>query len=818
MPDLPQAFDRFEIIRILGKGGMGSVYLARDQRLGRQVALKVLNTEDLESADRRARFFREARTAAAIRHQNVATIYEVDETEEGQPFIVMEYCEGETLAQRMRRRPINAGEFLSIARQIAAGLAAAHDVGVVHRDIKAANIIIEPTGIVKILDFGLAKLLTRESVGLDKPSFESTTGHFFGTLHYLSPEQTRGEQADERSDLFSTGIVLYQMASGHLPFNADLPLMVLDRIRDSEPEPFTPLDPAFPQAAARIIGRLLQKKPGDRYQHAHEVLTDLDAIDTPTMRLSTHHSRSMIGRTMGRPRWMQVALIVALLAVGGTVIYFVREKNGALPVMATATAAVNTPIHSMAVMPLDNLANNQKDDFLSVGLADALVTKLQTIPSLQVRPTSAVMQYHNKKVDTGTASKELQVDGVLEGHFLAAGDLVRVNLQLTDARSGYSVWADTVDGKRTNLLKLIDDVSARTLSGLNDKLGVQDTGTRSSQPRSSNPRAYEDYLRARALNGSLVPADFNAQVNALKHAIELDPNFAAAYADLSLALSLGATRGLVSDPNALSKAEWYARQAVRIDPNLAVAHLALGRVFVRFPDRFRESVRENLAAVRLNAGDTQSLWTITSYFVSTGDLQKAQCIGDRIVRLDPSSNEAKTRGYWYVNAVDPDGALKNADAALASKDTQLAGHDIRGIAYILNGNVEAAQHEADEATKLVPKHYIGKSLNAMVAAARGDHAAAETAIKSFEDDANRNHWAAIRVAMCYAKLGDHDQALHWVNRSLELGHHSWYELIKHPWFQPLQTDPEFQTVVSKIKTDLDDVRDDVVGVYQLLCK
>jgi len=813
MPDLPQAFDRFEIIRILGKGGMGSVYLARDQRLGRQVALKVLNAEDLNSEDRRLRFLREAKTAASIRHQNVATIYEVDENDEGQPFIVMEYCEGETLAQRLRRRPVDAGEFLAIARQIAAGLAAAHDVGVIHRDIKAANIMIEPTGLVKILDFGLAKLLPREGIA---HSFESTSGHFFGTLHYLSPEQTRGEPSDERSDLFSAGVVMYQMASGHLPFNADVPLMVLDRIRDSEPEPFTPIDPAFPPPAARVIGKLLQKKPADRYQNARDLLDDLDAIDTPTIRVSPN-TRSMIGRTTGgRPRWMQIAIIVAVLVAGAAALIFIRNRNNGTKNVETTTAPVG-PIRSMAVLPLDNLANNQKDDFLSVSLADALVTKLQTIPSIQVRPTSAVLQYHNKKIDSATASKQLQVDSVLEGHFLAAGDLVRVNLQLTDSRSGYSVWADSIDGKRANLLKLIDDVSARTVTGLNEKLGVKNAETHGSDPRSSNPKAFEQYLRARALNGSLIAADINEQIGALKKAIELDPNFAAAYADLSLALSLGATRGLVSDPQAMSKAEWYARQAVRLDPNLAQAHLALGRVFVRFPERFRESVRENLAAVRLNANDAQALWTTTSYFVSTGDLEKAQCIGDRLVRLDPSSNEARTRGYWYVNGINPEGALRNAEIALATKDTQLAGHDIRGNAYIILGNIDAADREADAAIVLSPKHYIGKSLRAMVAAARGDRAATEAALKLFEDDANRNHWAAIRAAMCYAKLGDRDMAIKYLNRSAELGHHSWYELIKHPWFQSLQSDPEFQNVVTKIKQDLDDVRDDVIGVYQLLC-
>jgi tetratricopeptide (TPR) repeat protein len=239
---------------------------------------------------------------------------------------------------------------------------------------------------------------------------------------------------------------------------------------------------------------------------------------------------------------------------------------------------------------------------------------------------------------------------------------------------------------------------------------------------------------------------------------------------------------------------------------------------VRYPDRFRESVREVLAALRLNASDVQALNNIVTYFVTTGDMQKAECLGDHLVRLDPSSNEAKVRGYWYVNGVDPEGALQNAKYALASSDTALAGHDIRGLAFILQGNLVDAQHEADAATQLFPKHYLGKSLNAMIAAAKGDRAASEEAIRSFEADANRNHWAAIRVAMCYAKLGDHEKAMEWVKRSFDLGHHAWNEMVKHPWLQSLQSDREYQHILAKIKADIDDVRDDVIGVYQLICK
>jgi serine/threonine-protein kinase len=810
--DLPQNVDRFDVIRILGKGGMGTVYLARDQRLDRLVAVKVLHAEDLSDTERRARFMREARTAASIRHPNVATIFEVGETPEGVPFIVMEYSEGETLSQRMRRRPPEAGEFLSIAKQIAAGVSAAHDCGIVHRDLKAANIMLEPTGQVKILDFGLAKALpthlTRQS--------DSSNSRIFGTLHYLAPEQVRGLPSDARADLFSVGVILYQIATGQLPFNADAPLMVLEKIRDSEPEPFVARDPAFPPAATKIIGKLLKKDPADRYQSAADLRADLDDIDTPTARYSTSMSptHSSIGRTRPRPRWTRLIMtVVAFVAGAAAIIYFNRHTR-AEP--SQVSGAPPPPIRSMAVLPLDNIANNANDDFLSVGLADALVTKLQQIPSLQVRPTSAIIEFHKKKIDTKTAAEQLHVDSVLEGHFLAAGDLVRVNLQLTDSRTGYNVWADTIDGKRSDLIKLIDDVSSRTVAGLNQKLGVQKSGN-ASEPRSSNPKAFEEYLRARALSGSLVPAEHQAQEAALRRAIAFDPNFAAAYAEIAIAMSLGQSRGLDTAPDTTERATWYAHQAVRLDPHLPAAHLALGRVFVKVPERFREAVRENLAALQLNPNDINALSNVASFFVSVGDTQRVRCVGDRLVSLDPNSNEAKTRGYWFVNAVDPEGALANSPAALAARDSELAGRDIRANAFILIGNLPSAEAETRRISQLVPQHYLGKSLRAMIAASKGDRPAAEAALHSFEADADRLHWAAMRQAFCYAKLGDRDNAMRWMNRAAQLGNHSWFAWIKHPWMQSMQADPEFQAVIAKMKADLDDVSGDVMGVYQLIC-
>ncbi|HYO79025.1 MAG TPA: protein kinase, partial [Thermoanaerobaculia bacterium] len=638
-------------------------------------------------------------------------------------------------------------------------------------------------GLAKILDFGLAKSIPRALTdpGLER-TFESSTGHFFGTLHFISPEQARGQNADIRSDLFSVGVVLYHMAAGHLPFNAEAPLLVLEKIRDGEPEPFVPIDPSFPPVAAKIISKLLQKTPDDRYQSAHALLSDLEEIDTPTVRMTQTTSRTTLGRTIRRPAWMRVAITVAAAMIVVAAIFF--AQRGQTTTAAATTTAEQAPIRSMAVLPLRNIANSTRDEFLSISLADALVTELQQIPSLQVRPTSAVLEFRDVK-DARTANEKLQVDGILEGQFLAAGDLVRVTLQLTDSRTGYAVWSDSVNGRRDDLLKLIDDVSSRTVSGLNERIGIQaHAHTEHSQPRSANPEAYEQYLRARALNGSFEPKRYTEQINALKQAIALDPSFAAAYADLATTLSLGQARSLAA-PEDLARAEWYARQAVRLDPNLPQAHLALGRVFVRDPNRFRESVREVLAALRLESSDTQALHSVVTYFVSTGDLQQAHCIGDVLVKTDPMSNEALTRGYWDINAVDPERALRHAQIALSSRETELAGHDMRGMALLLQNNPAEADKAADAALDLVPRHYLGKSLKAMVAAARGDRNKALAHVKTFEVDATRNHWAALRVSLVYAKLGDDEKALEWLAKAAQLGNHSWYALVKHPWFAQL---------------------------------
>jgi serine/threonine-protein kinase len=780
--------------------------------------LKVLNESDLPGDERKSRFLREARAAAQIRHPNVATIYEVGESNEKRPFIAMEFCEGLPLSQVIRQEPITGARFVKIARQIALGLAAAHRNGVTHRDIKSSNIMLEAGDSVKILDFGLAKI---EDVSPDTPTATSPSGGFFGTLPYLSPEQARGEGADQRSDLFSLGVVFYEMATGVLPFEGETALSLLERIRSSEPKPFVPIDPQFPRDGVEIIFRLLQKRPDDRQPSADAVVEQLASIEESffeTSKLSRSISTTTGLRATTRPtipivrNGILYVLAIAVLVLLGIVLF--REPRRA--VAPPAGGAPLPPIRSLAVLPFQNLSQEPSEEFLSVGLADALTTQLQQIQPLSVRPTSAVLEFHGKNPDIANAAARLQVDGILEGRFLTAGNTVRVSLQLTDARTGYGVWAANLEGGRDNLIDLIDDVASTTRSAIQEKLSTTQPAGR-SEPRTSNPKAYELYLRARSLKGSLIAAENKSEIDYLKEAIELDPEFAAAYADLAIALSLGQVRGFSADPEQFNRAEWYARQAVRLDPNLADAHLALGRTLIRFPDRFREGIRESLAALRLNPNETLALHALIAYLTSTGDMQRAICLIDRFVATNPTSSDVRSRGYFFVNVIDPDEVMRLAPEALAHKETQIAGHDMLAIAHLLRGDRENALVEANKTLELSPNLYLGKSMQMLIAADREDVAAVNRWAKSIRSDAETNHYAAIRVALAYARLGDRDNAIKWLKVAQSLGNHGWYFLVRHPWMQPLQTDPEFQAVVSAMKADLDDVRDDVVGVFELLC-
>lgn len=509
--------------------------------------------------------------------------------------------------------------------------------------------------------------------------------------------------------------------------------------------------------------------------------------------------RSMRRRQAPPRQWWLAAAAVLAVAIVASLIRTRMQR-------VTPEETTLNRIRSVAVLPLKNISAGGQDDFLTVALADALTTELHDVPALQVRPMSAVLASSNVA--------GLAVDSVIEGRFAVSGNLVRITLWLVDSRSGQSLWSSTISGPRDNLFDVVQSISSQTLVGLNEKLGVQRSG-HASTPRSNSPAAFEEYLKARAVNQSLVPAKHAEEVAHLERAIALDPQFAAAYADLSIAISLGHLRGLNDELTAAASAERYARDAVRLDPNLAASHLALGRALLS--TNFREALREFVASLRLNPKDPQTAGIMTSYFVATGDAKQAACAMAHVEAIDPHSQEWITRGYWYLHLLQADAAIRAANDPLATKSHELAGCDIAGHAYILEGKLDEAVKYAERARRLMPSNYIGLDLEASIAAARGDRETALRTLQTFVPEAMHNRWAAMSQAFVHAKLGDRDEAIFWTRRTGALGIGAWYELRNHPWTQPLQNDPEFAATLREMRQGLDSVRPEMLSVYESIC-
>lgn len=510
-----------------------------------------------------------------------------------------------------------------------------------------------------------------------------------------------------------------------------------------------------------------------------------------------HRARQAMTRPAAAWPWWMAAAAAVVIAVFASVTWTRLHHVIPEPVLAI-------PIRSVAVLPLHNNSSVQTDDFLTVALADALTMQLRDVPALHVRPMSAVLASHD------VAS--LAVDSIIEGRFVVSGNLVEITLSLIDSRTGRSLWAGSTTGPRDNLMNLVESISSRTLTGLNEKLGVQRTG-HASMPRSLQPAAYEEYLKARAVHRSFIPERHEEEIAHLKRAVALDPQFAAAYADLGDAIALGGTRGLTDGSNQI--AERYAREAIRLDPELPESHLALGRAL--YETNIRESMKEYAAALKLNARDASTMGILTSYFASIGDAQRVGCLLQQLPEIDPTAQEYRIRGYWYLHVLDAKSALRAAADALATKDTELAGCDIAAHANVQLGNYDEAEKYAVRASTIMPSTYILPSIRAMSAAARGDRPAALKHLQEFSELASRNRWAALDTALIHARLGDRAEAAQWIKRTGDLHSHTWYGLKNHPWTQLVQDDPQVQATLQRMRGDLDFVRDDMLGVYETIC-
>jgi serine/threonine protein kinase/tetratricopeptide (TPR) repeat protein len=778
----------YEITSLLGSGGMGEVYAAKDHRLGRDIAIKVLREDLATDPERLRRFEQEARSASALNHPNIITIHDIGK-HDATPYIAMEFVEGKTLREMLTEGPLPIKKLLQLGTQIAEGLAKAHSAGIIHRDLKPENLMVTSDGYVKILDFGLAKLMPE---AVDYGSEEATVtreltraGVILGTVGYMSPEQASGQPLDHRSDQFSFGSILYEMATGKIPFRRETAARMLAAIIEGEPEPVAGVNPNVPPHLRVIIERCLAKEPVERYESTGDLARELKTVpETPSA-----------WRARRRFLWAAAGLLVAFLAIalGSNLVRLWNQISG---------RAGPASIESIAVLPLQNLSGDPEQEYFADGMTEALITDLAKIGALKVISRSSAMKYKGTDKPLAEIARELNVDAVVEGSALRVGGSVRVMAQLIDPETEQALWAESYEQDVENVLLLWSEVAQAIAGEVQVALTPEET-KRLAGARPVNPEAHDAYLKGSYHWDKLTREDFDIAESYFELALEKDPSYAPAYAGLSNVWAGRQQMSYAPPHEAGPKAKALALQAVALDDTSAEAHEVLATIRTWTDWDWAGAEPEWRRALEIDPNFAHAHAYFAHFLMITGRIDEAIPHSERAIELDPFN--ALFHGFYSVIL---NGARRYDDALAAARTAQAMQPTAR---YPLQEAL-ISKGMRDEHLALLREWIAGDPERVAVFEQGLAEAGYEGAIRRIADLMAARYEKPggvpnpgfprdrhpVDIARLYLAVGDYDRAIDLLEKAYEARHPALPYISFQPLWDPLRSDPCFQDLVRRM--------------------
>ena len=825
----------YRIVSKIGAGGMGEVYLAQDTRLDRKVAIKFLNEEFSKDADKLGRFIQEAKAASALNHPNILTVYEVGEVD-GKNYIATELIDGETLRDHLsHKESLQLNAILKIGVQVSEALSAAHQAGIIHRDIKPENIMLRKDGYAKVLDFGLAKLsepVATESAGSEDATrlqVNTTPGMIMGTVSYMSPEQARGKKTGAGTDIWSLGVVLYEMLSGTVPFTGETINHTIVSILEKEP----PLLTNVPAELQRIVRKSLTKDVEMRYQSARDLLIDLKNLRreldiqgeleraiipnrTATTESANENQTQVYGSgsvaatssgqaaathsvttssssleyvvTQAKSHKLATAIIgVLLVGVISTVGYFAFVSRG----------GSTKQISSIAVMPFVNESGNADVEYLSDGMTETLITSLSQLPNLAVKSRSTVFYYKGKQTSPKKIGEELNVQAVLLGRVVQRGEDLKLNLELVNTQTQDVIWSEQYDRKQSNLVSLQSEIAKDVSNKLKIKLSGADEA-RVTKTSTANPEAYQAYLKGRYYWNRRTVENLKKAIEQFKAATDRDPNYALAYGGLADCYAVLPEYAGTPTGETLPQAKAYAERAIALDDRLAEPHATLA-IINKFSWKWKESELEFKRAIELNPNYATSYHWYSILLRTLGRFDETALMIKRAQELDPLSSIISVNvsdSYQMQN--DHNASIETALKIIELDSTFSAAYENLGASYLkLGRNAEgiANLEKAVELSKRAGVRLRGLGYGYAVTGKRTD---AIAIAKELEEKYERKESSGQYVAAVYAGLGDKDKAFEWLEKDFQTRHGSLGDIKWRIHFESLRDDPRYKDLLKRM--------------------